>query len=354
MPLRCSASVAQVPAAPLLSRSAGLLLGLAADALLGDPRRWHPVAGFGTYAEWVEQRTYRDTRAAGAIHLLVCAGSAVALGAILERATAGRPVRHALVTATATWAVVGARSLTLEGRAMAAALEGGDLAAARQRLPHLCGRDPAGLDERELARATVESLAENASDAVACSLVWGALLGVPGLLGHRAVNTLDAMVGHRCPRYARFGTAAARCDDLLGLLPARLTGVLAALAAPLVGGSVGHAWRVLRRDHCGHPSPNAGWPESAWAGALGVRLGGVNRYAGAVEVRPAMGEGAAPAVADVRRAARLLSIVSWCCAGAVLVASVVFGTGARAAQGLAARMACGPAARFAESPVGGG
>lgn len=300
-----------MPVSPLLSRAAGVALGVAADAVFADPRRWHPVAGFGRYAAWVERRTYGDSRSAGAVHLAVCVAPVVLLGTAAELTTRDRPVAHAAATALATWAVVGAASLTREGEAMATALAAGDLAAARDRLPHLCGRAPDGLGEPELARATVESLAENASDAVACPLVWGAALGVPGLLAHRAVNTLDAMVGHRSPRYARFGTASARCDDFMGLLPARLTGVLGCAAAPLVGGDARAAGRVMLRDHAAHPSPNGGWPESAWAGALGVRLGGVNVYAGRVEERPRLGSGGPPAAPDVRRAARLVTIVTW-------------------------------------------
>lgn len=313
--MRRSASVPHVSVSPRRSRVLGLAAGLLADAVIGDPRRWHPVAGFGRYAGWVERRTYRDSRTAGVVHLLACAGPVLLLGATAERATRGRPVAHAAATAVATWAVVGARSLAAEGRAMAVALDVADLAAARERLPHLCGRDPAGLGAPELARATVESLAENASDAVTCPLVWGTAFGIPGLLGHRAVNTLDAMVGHRSARYARFGTASARCDDVAGLLPARLTGVLACAAAPLVGGDPRAAWRVMVRDHAAHPSPNGGWPESAWAGALGVQLGGVNVYAGRVEERPRLGDGGVPAAPDVRRAARLVTIVTWAALG---------------------------------------
>lgn len=320
---RHSASVAQVPPSALLGRGAGVLLGLAADAVVGDPRRCHPVAGFGRYAGWVERWTYRDSRPAGVLHVLACAGPVVALGLGAERATAGRPLARVAVTALATWAVVGARSLSAEGRAMAAALEAGDLAGARARLPHLCGRDPAGLGEAELARAAVESLAENASDAVVCSVLWGAAFGVPGLLGHRAVNTLDAMVGHRSERYAHFGTASARCDDLMGLVPARFTGALACALAPLVGGSAREAWRAMARDHDAHPSPNGGWPESAWAGALDVRLGGVNVYAGRVEERPPLGDGRVPTAHDVRRAARLVTIVTWAGAGAAVAMSAV-------------------------------
>ncbi|NJA59202.1 cobalamin biosynthesis protein, partial [Streptomyces sp. NEAU-H3] len=162
------------------------------------------------------------------------------------------------------------------GRALAAALEAGDLAAARERLPHLCGRDPRRLDADGIARAVVESVAENTSDAVVGALVWGALGGVPGLVAFRAVNTLDAMVGHKSPRHLRFGWSAARLDDVMGFPGARLTAGLAAL----VGGAPRTALAAVREDAHRHPSPNAGPVEAAFAGALGVRLGGTLSYGG--------------------------------------------------------------------------
>jgi adenosylcobinamide-phosphate synthase len=192
---------------------------------------------------------------------------------------------------------------------MAGALRRGDVQAARDRLGHLCGRDPAALDEAELARATVESVAENTSDAVVAPLFWGAVAGLPGLLGYRAANTLDAMVGHRSQRYERFGTAAARLDDALNLLPARLSGLLTIAAAPAVHGRRAEAWRVWRRDRNDHPSPNAGQCEAAMAGALGVRLGGRNVYLGRSEVRPFLGDGPRPEARHVRRAAKLSGLV---------------------------------------------
>ena len=172
------------------------------------------------------------------------------------------------------------------------------------------GRDPTQLDAVQIARACVESLAENTSDAVVAPLLWGAAAGIPGLLGYRAVNTLDAMVGHRSPRYLRFGWAAARLDDGANWLPARLAGVLTALAAPLVGGSPGRARDTVRSDAGRHPSPNAGVVEAAFAGALDVRLGGVNVYAGEVEDRGTLGRGRTVVPADIARAARLARLVS--------------------------------------------
>jgi adenosylcobinamide-phosphate synthase len=187
---------------------------------------------------------------------------------------------------------------------------GDDLAAARTRLPHLCGRDPEALDRAEIVRATVESVAENTSDAQVAPLFWGAVAGLPGLVGYRAVNTLDAMVGHRSPRYQRFGTASARLDDLANLAPSRLTALLTTATAPLVGASAGGALMGWLRFGHKHPSPNSGQCEAAMAGALSLRLGGRNVYRGRVEVRPTMGTGRRPEVADIRRAARLSGAVS--------------------------------------------
>ena len=282
----------------------GLVLGYALDALVGDPRRGHPVAAFGRLAAALERRTYAPRRAAGAVHVVTLVGGSVLLGAAVER-LARPPVARFLVTGALTWAVLGGRSLRQEAGILAGQLEAGDLAAARVQVTHLVGRDPSCLDADELARACVESVAENTSDAVVAPLLWGAVAGVPGLLAYRAANTLDAMVGHRSERYRWFGWAAARLDDLLNLAPARLGGLLAALAAPLVGGTPRVALTVVRRDAARHPSPNAGVVEAAFAGALGVRLGGVNVYGGAVEDRGTLGDGRPVEVDDVQRSVTL-------------------------------------------------
>ena len=289
-------------------RAAGLLLGALADAAAGDPRRWHPVAGFGTAAAGLERHAYADRRAAGVAHVVVLVGAVLAAGAAAERA-ARRPMARTLLTAAATWAVLGGTSLAREGAALAGELERADLTAARRRLPSLCGRDPAALDAAGLARAGTESVAENTSDAVVAPLLWGAVAGVPGLLGYRAVNTLDAMVGHRSPRYRRFGWAAARLDDAANLVPARGAALLVAACAPAVGGRPGAAVAAWRRDAAAHPSPNAGPVEAAVAGALGVRLGGRTVYRHGVDERPPLGAGPPPTPADLRRAVRLSRLV---------------------------------------------
>ncbi|WP_052357424.1 cobalamin biosynthesis protein [Actinomadura welshii] len=288
----------------------GLVLGVVLDALFGDPKRWHPVAGFGRVAAVGERWIYGDSRWRGVVYTGVLVGSVGVGGFVLERV--GRwPGVHCLVTAGVTWAVLGGTSLGREGLFMARVLERGDVEAARGRLSHLCARDPRGLDAAALSRAVVESVAENTSDASIAPLVWGAVAGIPGLLMYRAVNTLDAMVGYRSPRYERFGWASARLDDVVNWVPARVTGGLVALL------SGREAWRVLIRDGSKHPSPNAGRCEAAFAGALGVRLGGTNAYEGRVEHRPEMGDGRAPEVADIRRAVRLSAVVTFAAAAIV-------------------------------------
>jgi adenosylcobinamide-phosphate synthase len=252
-------------------------------------------------------------------HTAVLVGGAVGLGVAAEVVSRRHPVAQTCVTAAATWAVLGGTSLARHGTALAAALEGEstvsaqrgvpDLAAARAHISALCGRDPEVLDAAGMARAGTESMAENTSDAAVAPLLWGAVAGVPGLLGYRAINTLDAMVGYRSPRYARFGWAAARVDDLVNLVPARVTALLIALLAPVVGGSPGTAIAAWRRDASTHPSPNAGPVEAAAAGALGVALGGPTVYPHGTENRPRLGSGRPPLPVDLRRAARLSQLV---------------------------------------------
>ncbi|MFG3274326.1 cobalamin biosynthesis protein [Streptomyces luteogriseus] len=300
----------------------GAAAGLIGDLLLGDPRRGHPVAAFGRAAGAVERVLWRDHRGWGALHTAVCAGGAVALGSVAARAVRPSAVASVALTAAATWAVVGGTSLAREARTIGRALEAGDVEAARARLPHLCGRDPQALDADGMARAVVESVAENTSDAVVGALVWGAVGGVPGLLGFRAVNTLDAMVGHKSARYRRYGWTSARLDDLAGWPGARLTAVLTVLAGPDPRGAV-RAWRA---DAAQHPSPNAGPVEASFAGALGVRLGGTLSYGGRVEHRPVLNtRGRAVGTYDVERAVGLSKRVTWLalgvCAGARLLMS---------------------------------
>ncbi|KUI03027.1 cobalamin biosynthesis protein [Mycobacterium sp. IS-3022] len=317
------------PASP--ARVAGIAAGCVADAVFGDPRRGHPVAVFGSAAAALERRTYADTRTAGLLHTAALLGVLAVLGVAADHAARRRgAVPVAMTTAATVFVALGGTSLSRAGSRMAGHLDSGDVAAARRLLPALCGRDPSVLDEAGLTRAAVESVAENTSDAHVAPLLWTAIGGVPAVLIYRGANTLDAMIGHRSARYLRFGWAAARFDDVANYLAARATAVLVAACAPVVGGSPVAALRAWRRDAGRHPSPNAGVAEAAFAGALGVRIGGPTRYADRREIRPTLGDGPPPRVADLRRAVRLSRAVQIAAAGAALAFSVVGRSGRRA------------------------
>ncbi len=313
-----SHSRSRVPTSGAWPTALGLAGGLGLDAVLADPRRGHPVAAFGAVAAAAERVAHRDSRMVGTAYAGVLAGAVVLAGVGLSR-SARTPAQHLLLTATATWAVVGGTTLRREARAMARLLDEDDVDGARARLSHLCGRDATVLEPAGLVRATVESIAENTSDAVVGPLVWGVVAGVPGLLAYRAVNTLDAMVGHHSDRYVRFGWAAARLDDVMNLVPARLTAALTVALAPLVGGRPRLASRAWRRDGHKHPSPNAGPVEAAFAGALGRTLGGPVSYVGRREDRPLLGDGPAPGVADIARANRLSAAIGRTAGGLAVV-----------------------------------
>jgi adenosylcobinamide-phosphate synthase len=282
-----------------------LAVGYGADLVLGDPRRHHPVAGFGQLATALESPLYAPSRRNGALYTAILVGLAALAGELGARLCRRLGAGEGPALAAVCWVALGGRSLVREAERVAGHLDRGELEAARAALPALVGRDPAGLDEGGICRATVESVAENTGDAVLAPLFWGALAGPAGIAAYRGANTLDAMVGNRSERYLRFGWAAARLDDGLNLAPARLGAGLTALCAPLVGGSPAAAWAAVRRDAGAHPSPNAGQLEAAFAGALGLRLGGPLAYGGRVENRPPLGDGRPAERADVHRAARL-------------------------------------------------
>lgn len=294
---------------PSWSHAVGLVIGYGVDALFGDPPTWHPVSGFGRIADTLEARMYADRRVAGSTYLAMLVGATAASGACLDRATRPCPALNCAVTALATWTVLGGRSLGREATLVGGHLRLGDLPAAREQVTHLVGRDPSRLGGDEITRATVESVAENTSDAVVAPLFWGGVAGPAGLLGYRAVNTLDAMVGHRTPRHRNFGWAPARFDDVVNLVPARLSALLVVAAAPVVGGRPRQAVAAWCIDSAHHPSPNAGPVEAAFAGALGITLGGVNVYGDVLEDRGTLGSGPAATPGDISRAVRLGNVV---------------------------------------------
>ena len=293
-------------------RALAAAAGLALDRLVGEPPvpgRWHPVALLGSAMATLESRLYDDRRAPGAVLAGASAGLATLAGAAVGSAT------------VASYVSTAGRGLHDAAHDVADALDAGDLDSARHRLPVLVGRDPSGLDEPGIARAVVESVAENTTDAIVAPALWTVAAGSVGAFVHRAGDTLDSMVGYRDDRYRHFGTAAARLDDVLAWGPARATAVLVALARP------GRATAVLRtvRDDAGrHPSPNAGVAAAAFAAALDLRLGGDNRYAGVVETRPTLGSGHPPGRGDVTAAVRLSRDVTWLLAAALVAAG---GTG---------------------------
>jgi adenosylcobinamide-phosphate synthase len=288
-----------------MSHAMGAAAGMLADRLAGEPpAAVHPVVAFGRVMRAIERTMYRDSRVAGVAHAAAGAGLGVAAGGLVGS------------TALATWVAVAGRALGRAALGVSAALEAGDLDRARELLPALVGRDPAALDEKEIARAVIESVAENTVDAVVAPAFWAAVAGAPGALGYRAVNTLDAMVGHRSPRYENYGWASARLDDIAGWVPARVTAALVAGVRPSAARAV---WSAVRTQAPAHPSPNAGVAEAAFAAALGLRLGGENRYGDRVELRPPLGTGRPAETADIPRAVTLSRDV---CALAVVISAI--------------------------------
>ncbi len=265
--------------------------GVVIDRLFGEPATsWHPVVQFGRAMSAFEQRHYRDAESPGILHALTGTLLGVSAGALTRS------------TALATGLSLGGRSLWRAAEDVADALARGDLEAARALLPNLVGRDPSELSEVEIVRAVIESVAENTVDAIIAPLLWASVAGAPGALGYRAVNTMDAMVGHHSDRYERYGRASARLDDLANWVPARAAALLVAMVRPNTASEVRLA---VSTQSPAHPSPNAGVVEAAFAGALGVRLGGRNRYGDRMEDRPTLGNGGAVRVDDIGEAVRL-------------------------------------------------
>ncbi|PZU09522.1 adenosylcobinamide-phosphate synthase CbiB [Sphingomonas sp.] len=302
------------------------LTALAIDAAVGWPawvyaRIGHPVGAFARLIGWAERRWNRThhpaprRRLTGAATLLLLVACGAGAGWAIERTATAFAGRHAwLAIALAAWPALAQRSLFDHVRDVARPLIGGDLGAARRAVAKIVGRDTVTLDEVGIARAAIESLAESFCDGVMAPLFWLLLLGLPGLWAFKAISTADSLIGHREDRWRAFGWASARADDIANWIPARLSGLLLCLAAP--GG-----WRVMRRDHAAHASPNGGWPEAAMAGALGIVLGGPAAYDGAMHEKPPIGTGGrAPRAADLSRALAIYiraCALAWILAGAV-------------------------------------
>jgi adenosylcobinamide-phosphate synthase len=273
-----------------------LPLALLLDAIVGDPdavwrRTPHPVALLGMLIGLLDRTLNRAPvqRLLGIIAILIVTGIAAAIGYALERAFATIPFGW-IGTALVASVFLAARSLHDHAAAVRDAFASGGLEAARRAVSRIVGRDPASLDEARICRAAIESTAENFSDGVVAPALWFAVLGLPGLLAYKAINTADSMIGHLTDRHRKFGWAAARLDDLVNLPASRLAGALIALAAPTAGGRIGEAFTLMWRDAGKHRSPNAGWPEAAMAAALGLALAGPRRYAGTIVNDPFLNE----------------------------------------------------------------
>jgi adenosylcobinamide-phosphate synthase len=291
-----------------------LLAGVGLDLALGDPRWFpHPVRGFGWSAVQLE-RFWRATNLP-----LQWAGACFTVSAV--------GVACAVVWSTSPWlnifwiwTLLALRDLDWEATLVWRALERGDLEEARRKLAMIVGRDTAHLGEAEILRAAIETIAENLSDAVIAPLFYLGLGGPVGMAAYKAINTLDSMVGYHDERYAEFGWASARLDDLVNFIPARLTAVLIWMCALILGYDAGRSRRITLRDASSQPSPNAGYPEAAVAGALGIRLGGVNFYSGARVDKPYLGDAVNPLDKRAFHATRILLYAS-----SALMLLVMFG-----------------------------
>jgi adenosylcobinamide-phosphate synthase len=278
--------------AEVLISGSGLFIVVAAlafDALIGDPdwlwrRVGHPVARIGTLIGVLDRRFNREDRSqrqrklAGIASTAALVAVSAAVGVLAQTTVQQLPMGN-LVVALIASIFIAQRSLYQHVAGVRSAFAEGGLTSARKAVARIVGRDPERLDEAGVCRAAIESCAENFSDGVVAPVFWLALLGLPGLIAYKTINTADSMIGHRSERYKSFGWAAARLDDLVNLVPARLSALLLASAAPIAGGTISTSLRVVKRDATKHRSPNAGWPESAMAGALGVALAGPRRYA---------------------------------------------------------------------------
>lgn len=322
----------------LFARPESLLLSLALDAVFGDPealnrRQLHPVQLIGRVIAWADARFNRENdtpgrrRNSGAWTTAALLAGALVLGHLVQTLLLALPLGWlwlAIVMST----LIAQKSLYQHVAAVASGLETGGLGGGRLAVSRIVGRDPEALDQAGVSRAAIESLAENFSDGVVAPVFWTALFGLPGLLAYKVINTADSMIGHKTPRHLHFGWAAARLDDLLNLVPARLSGLIVCAASWLLPGAdpVG-AWRAMRRDARHHRSPNAGWPESAFAGALGLAIAGPRVYHGALVDDHWMNDGGRPhaAAPDIRMALRLFIRACWTQAALLFALIWLFG-----------------------------
>ena len=307
-----------------MSLAAVMVLALAIDAALGWPDRvyariGHPVTWIGSLIAGLEARLNRGDvlrrRLMGTVCVVIVLAAATVPAVAIQSALPHGAI-GLIVAAILAWPLIAARSLYTHVAAVAQPLAAGDLDAARAAVAMIVGRDPARLDAAGVARAGIESLAENTSDGVTAPLFWGVVLGLPGLVAHKTINTLDSMIGHRNDRYEDFGKVAARLDDVANLIPARLTGLLFGLVSRRPRAALG----VMLRDARHHRSPNAGWPEAAMAGALGIRLSGPRVYGDRIAEEPWVNDGAPDPGADDMGRALALYLRAMVLCGAILLA----------------------------------
>jgi adenosylcobinamide-phosphate synthase len=289
-------------------RAEQFMLSYVLDLVAGDPEWFpHPVRLWGAMITWTESR-YRPR---GTALVRETAAGALLTAGIVSAAWLSAKWRAPMWQVLLGWTTLATRSLLDEARAVIGALESGDLDCARQRLSRIVGRDTAQLDETEIVRGVIETLAESACDGIVAPLFWLAAGGVPAAMAYKAVNTLDSMIGHPEAPYCYFGRVAARLDDAANLIPARATALTIVVAAKLLGRSSDQGLRVWLRDGGKHASPNAGQTEAAMAGALGVRLGGGNTYGGQPRCAPVLNaEGRVPTRRDARAALAIVAAVS--------------------------------------------
>jgi adenosylcobinamide-phosphate synthase len=300
------------------------------DLALGDPPGWpHPVRLIGRAITYWENVLYQPTVMAGGLFWLAVMGTTLTgVIAVLSVAALLPSVAGIMLLSYCVYAGLATRSLHQESRQVEEALNRSDLARARKTLSMIVGRETAHLGPEEIRRAVIETVAENLSDGVVAPMFYILLLGLPGLFLYKAANTMDSMVGYKNLRYGKFGRVAARADDVLNFLPARLAALLMVPAAATAGLNWRRCWAMLRRDAGQASSPNAGWPEAAMAGALGVQLGGPSTYFGHLVAKPFLGESGAPLSAEkYGQAIRLLYATSLLMAAFTFLVLLASGAG---------------------------
>jgi adenosylcobinamide-phosphate synthase len=280
-----------------------IVAALVLDAVFGEPKRFHPLVAFGRLAHALERRLYAASKLRGVLAVAILIAPFVLIGCLTRLSVIG-----AALDAILLYLAIGRRSLAAHARPVRESLRAENLSAARQLVSRIVSRDTASMQQSDVSRATVESVLENGNDAIFGAIFWFLIAGAPGVVAYRLANTLDAMWGYRNERYREFGWAAARFDDVLNFIPARLTALSYAIA-----GRTHTALRCWREQGRHWKSPNAGPVMAAGAGSLGLALGGTASYHGALEHRPALGHGRAPQADDIDRALKLIdcSLAIW-------------------------------------------